>query len=124
MITVDSMTTLPSCTIVGTTAFGIQLHVVGIELVAAQRHQPAVEAHALFRQCEPCLDRADRCPAMVKREHVPLVCFVACVYSAATCAGRDLSLGLSSQASSQLSTLSDLTNLPTHRPRRRTGPAR
>jgi hypothetical protein len=34
-------------------------------------------------------------------------------YSAATCAGLDLSLGLSSPASSQLSTLSDLTNLPT-----------
>ena len=34
------------------------------------------------------------------------------VYSAATCA-EDLRMGLSSQASSQLSTLSDLTNLPT-----------
>ena len=35
------------------------------------------------------------------------------VYSAATCAGAALSLGLSSQASSQLKTFSDLTNLPT-----------
>src|SRR5712692_5880549 len=34
-------------------------------------------------------------------------------YSAATCAAPALSLGLISQASSQLSTLSDLTNLPT-----------
>jgi len=37
---------------------------------------------------------------------------IAAVYSAATCA-EDLRMGLSSQASSQLSTLSDLTNLPT-----------
>jgi hypothetical protein len=35
------------------------------------------------------------------------------IYSAATCAASALSLGLISQASSQLSTLSDLTNLPT-----------
>src|SRR5262245_19368695 len=34
-------------------------------------------------------------------------------YSAATCAAPELRLGLISQASSQLSTLSDLTNLPT-----------
>jgi hypothetical protein len=38
---------------------------------------------------------------------------LALAYSAATCTGLILSLGLSSQASSQLSTLRDLTNLPT-----------
>src|SRR5215470_13939058 len=49
---------------------GIELHVAGVELVAPQRQQPAVEANAFFHEREPRLDRADRCAAMVEREHV------------------------------------------------------
>jgi hypothetical protein len=47
----------------------VELHVSGVELVAAQREQLPVPIDVLLGQSEPRLDRAHRSPAVVEGEH-------------------------------------------------------
>src|SRR5207247_5830380 len=95
----------------------------GRERLAVHARQLALQPHLqiLRRSRRPLLcgmEQARR-PALAHHVHRtapmgPRVLIIGIWYdSAATCAAPALSLGLISQASSQLSTLSDLTNLPT-----------
>jgi hypothetical protein len=51
---------------------GIELHVVGLELIPAQREQAPVPIDALLGEREPRFDGAYRSLAMIKDEHVIL----------------------------------------------------